>query len=96
MRHRTPWTPTDDALLGTESDAVIAKCLERTKAAVHCRRMELGIPSTTIGGRNKWRRQWGMAELALIGRYPDEEVATITGRTIEKVRAKRAELDSSK
>jgi hypothetical protein len=35
---------------------------------------------------------WGTTELAMLGRYPDAEVARITGRSLKDVRAKRTEL----
>jgi len=42
MRRR--WTPEEDALLGTDTDAVISSRLGRSKTAVCNRRHDLGIP----------------------------------------------------
>ena len=43
--HRRPWTPEEDALLGTASDTEIAARLDRHIATVCIRRQKLGIPN---------------------------------------------------
>jgi hypothetical protein len=45
-----PWTPEQEALLGTAPDEVIAEQLGRTRWAVYLRRYRKGIPAF---GRNK-------------------------------------------
>ena len=81
-----PWPRANDALLGTMPDAALAKLLHRSSAAVTRRRHELKIRAFRLQGR---AAKWGATELAMLGRYPDEELANITGRTIEEVQAKR-------
>ena len=41
-----PWTPEEDALLGTAPDAVIAQRLERSRHSVGCRRRRLALPAS--------------------------------------------------
>jgi hypothetical protein len=45
------WTPKEDALLGTASDGVIAKRIDRTRGAVYARRSRLGIPAAGPQGK---------------------------------------------
>lgn len=42
---RRPWTPEEEALVGTASDGVIAKRIGRSREAVQGRRWLLGIPA---------------------------------------------------
>jgi len=92
MRSKIIWTPAAIALLGTASDAAIAKKLGCSMSAVTDRRGKLGIPSH---GRATGACKWGQCDLNMLGRYPDEEVAKITGRSLREVIAKRHELNRS-
>ncbi len=80
---RQLWTAADDARLGTASDADVAKQLGRSRQAVQVRRRRCKIPAfgglipaPYIGGY-----AWGNTDLGMLGRYPDEYVAQITGRS---------------
>jgi hypothetical protein len=44
-RDQQPWTPQEEALIGTDTDRAIAAKLKRSSTAVSNRRMKLGIPS---------------------------------------------------
>jgi hypothetical protein len=95
MPHYVPWTPEEDKLLGTASDRLIATRLSRSRAAVMQRRRRLniaGFKSLTISLQGNW----GATELTMLGCYPDDEVATITGRGLKEVQAKRKALHRSK
>jgi hypothetical protein len=87
------WTAEEEALLGTDTDEAIASQLQRTKFAVGFRRWRLRIPRFALSVPRRSSR-WGATELAMLGRYPDDEVATITGRSLEEIQAKRLELES--
>ena len=69
--------------------ANIGKRLGITELSVLNRRKKLGVQS-------RWRRilqsSWGLAELGLVGQYPDEEVAKLLKRPVEDVRRKRIEI----
>jgi hypothetical protein len=93
MHERQPWTPAEEALLGTDQDAVIAKRLGRTRPAVSARRCLLNISPFAISVPRR-PCNWGAIELAMLGRYPDAEIARITGRSLKEVQAKRGELRS--
>jgi hypothetical protein len=83
------WTKDEDKLLGTMTDAALAKRLGCATMTVFKRRHALKIaPLRPSGGYNKW----GVTELAMLGRWPDEELAQITGRSLAEVQAKRLEL----
>jgi len=69
---RQPWTPEEEALLGTAPDTAIAARLGRHLATVCIRRQKLGIP-------NACRKLWSPEEDKLLGTKPDEELA----RTLE-------------
>ena len=49
-RDGEPWTPEEDAILGTDSDRVIAAKLRRSSVAVSNRRTKLGIPRRELVG----------------------------------------------
>ena len=51
--HRRPWTPAEDALLGTDLDTVIAARIGRHIATVCVRRQKLGLPNAY------WQRRSG-------------------------------------
>jgi hypothetical protein len=44
-RDREPWTEKEDALLGTDTDRVIAAELKRSTVSVSNRRVKLGVSS---------------------------------------------------
>jgi hypothetical protein len=95
MPQARPWTPAEDALLGTHFDRVVAKRLRRRAMTVYKRRRLLKI--AVFGPRGKAPPcRWGATELSMLGRYPDAKVARITGRSLQEVQAKRKELRSSK
>ena len=73
------------ALLGQDSDAKLAAHLGLSRVTVTLKCPALGIPIYD-------RINWGQTELDLLGRYPDEEVATLTVRRVENVSKKRKEL----
>jgi hypothetical protein len=89
MPRKTLWTPAVIALLGTASDAAIAKRLGCSMSAVSDRRGKLGIRNH---GRATGTCKWGQSDVNMLGRYADEEVAKITGRSLREVIAKRNEL----
>jgi hypothetical protein len=60
-----------------------------TFSAVFQKRRTLGIAA--FGKSSLDRRSWGATELGMFG-YTDDELALITGRTVEEVAAKRKEL----
>ena len=88
MPRARPWTPAEDALLGTHLDRVVATGLRRSPAAVATRRNSLKIRPFMSPAN------WGATELSMLGCYPDTEVAAIIGRSLKDVQAKRAELNS--
>ena len=71
---RRPWTAEELALLGTDTDAAVARRIGRTQTAVYMQRRKLGlapgIPHT---------RTWTKAELRLLGKHSDAEVASRLG-----------------
>jgi hypothetical protein len=81
-RHK--WTAKEIALLGTDSDAKIAKILGLKVHAVVDQRRRLGIRRPV--------RHWTEAECKLLGTATDVEVARKTGRTEQSVRLKRDAL----
>jgi hypothetical protein len=86
------WTAAEIAMLGTMSDAAVASAIGTTWALVLRKRHSLGIPSFAQKNRNSSTR-WGPSDLAFFRfGYSDAEIAKITCRPIEEVRAKRAEL----
>jgi len=46
--YQRPWTPEEDALIGTDRDRVVAERLGRSVKAVQMRRFAMGIPSYTV------------------------------------------------
>jgi hypothetical protein len=96
MHHGSRWTKTEDRLLGTDSDAQVAKRLGRTRMAVISRRQYLNIKARLPRHRVGRKPKWGPLDFAMLGRYPDTEVAKITGRSLKEVKAKRKELRGEK
>ena len=93
MPHRDPWTAAEEALLGTAPDPMIAKRLRRTRIGVTQRRSLLKIAAFGWG-QYSTPIKWGITELSLLGRYPDKNVAKITGRSLAEVKAKRLEIEN--
>lgn len=83
------WTKATDALLGTATDAEIARRIGVTILSVLKRRRKLGIPPFQSPNITK---NWGQSELGMLGLLPDEEVAKLLNRPVEAVRRKRIEL----
>jgi hypothetical protein len=77
-----PWTPAEDALLGTAPDANLVAALKRTRPAISKRRSVLGIPPFV--------RRWTAEEDALLAALADAEVAQRTGRTLAAVKFRRS------
>jgi hypothetical protein len=93
MPNERAWTPSEDALLGTDLDLAVAKRIQRTKNEVTVRRNRLNIPATCRPPYSS-KINWGATELAMLGHYPDAELAKLIGRTIADVQAKRLELQN--
>ncbi|HEY6181086.1 MAG TPA: hypothetical protein VIW67_02510 [Terriglobales bacterium] len=85
---RPLWTPTQDRLLGTAADSVIAERLGRSVDAVRSRRCSLGVPVH----RHTGAQQWTPAEEKLLGTKPDDEIAEILGRGARGVQIHRQNL----
>ena len=79
------WMTDRIALLGTASDAVVAKRLGISALKVYTERANRRIPAY-----NRYR--WGQTELALFRSYTDEEIAKMTGRSVTEIGGKRREL----
>src|SRR5687767_9547077 len=84
-RHRKPWTPKEDRLLGTKPDSVVGRQLGRSAHAVLQRRHRLGIPP-----KSPYRR-WTPQEEKLLGTMPDLQVSVRLGWDRKAV-AKRRKL----
>ncbi|MGR7010962.1 hypothetical protein ACU63X_13305 [Klebsiella aerogenes] len=86
------WQPWENLFLHEVSKTmplpVIAAKLERSESAIidKARRLEIKLPCRMNG------RPWTKAELFLLGRFTNEEIATATGRSIYSVRSKRAAM----
>lgn len=74
MKMPKPWSPREDKLLGTNTDAAIAAKLGRTRAAVETRRLRL-----QIAAYHSRSRQWTVAEIQLLGTMSDADLADQLG-----------------
>ncbi len=81
------WTPHEIALIGTDTDAAIAKALDVPRRAVIFKRYQLGIPSF-----QRASRPWTDDEIALLGTAPDPEIARRVGKSADAVAKKRHQL----
>jgi hypothetical protein len=81
------WTPARDALVGTASDAVIARRLGVTLARVRGRRYRLGVPPACPIPRYDWTRMD-----PLLARESDAALAARFGVHEETVRRRRLKL----
>jgi hypothetical protein len=89
--HR-PWTPEEDAMLGTDSDKNIAHRLGRHPGLVSRRRAELGIPRKRDTLRQPRTRPWAAEELSVLGTAPDADVGSKLGRSLNSVNEQRRKL----
>jgi hypothetical protein len=79
------WTPDEDKVLGTATDAEIGWRPKRNEGCVRQRRKQLGIsPAPRI-----WAGAWSREEDALLGTAQDEEVAKLLNRIVRAVQARR-------
>jgi hypothetical protein len=85
---RLEWTPELIAKIGTMSDAKLARELGIKPGTVTHRRRLLGIEPFR---RQRAARKWSSADIALLGKMSDREVAEITGRSIAAVYTARRE-----
>jgi hypothetical protein len=81
------WTGWELALVGTDSDKVIALRIGRTRGAVRGKRRALGIPPYSDGVSPG--RPWTVAELALLGTDHDRVIAARINRSVEAVTTMR-------
>jgi hypothetical protein len=70
------YTPDEDQLIGTMSDARLGKLLGRSNASVRSRRIRLGKSLL-----QPLRQNWSPEEDALLGKFADSEVARKLNRT---------------
>lgn len=83
------WTPSMDAMLGLESDSLVAGKLGVSPGAVRMRRSALGIaPATPAVDAFAWRQDYD----ALFSVRPDHVIAEITGASLSQVRRRRRAL----
>lgn len=84
------WTPSEDALLGKDTDINVGRIVGRSQNAVLQRRRALGIAAAAASrGR---RGEWNNETIALLGTMPDKNVAERVGVTESAVSAKRRSL----
>lgn len=69
-----PWTKREIKLLGTDTDAAIAKQIGRTHSAVTNKRLELDLPPAI-----PHEREWTPSELKLLGTMSDLALAEQLG-----------------
>jgi hypothetical protein len=93
---RRNWTPKEESLLGKIPDEEVARRLRRTLSAIKYRRQCLGIADLATKSEKNLRRQkklnarpWTKQESALLGKYPDAEVARRIHRSIIAVQMRR-------
>jgi hypothetical protein len=85
-----PYTREEVALLGTGSDASVARALGRSKSSVHSKRQALKIPAfCTVP------RPFSAKEIALLGTDSDAAIAKRVRRHPSGITAKRTELGIS-
>jgi hypothetical protein len=81
------WTPAEDAVLGTDTDAAVARRLGRSFRAVKDRRRLLGIPPfvVKVDGR-RLKRLWSAAGLTQAGLAAMSGVHVRPSQTLRRVR----------
>jgi len=78
-----PWDPSEDALLGTMSDAEVAARVRRSASSVANRRRTQGVAAYT------GRRSWTDEEIALLGTDTDANIGRRIGRSAAVIAQKR-------
>jgi hypothetical protein len=81
------WTKEEVALVGTDSDKVIALRIGRSRGAIRGKRRDLGIPPHSDGVSPG--RPWTVAELALLGTDHDRVIAARVNRSVSAVTTMR-------
>jgi len=84
------WTPEEDRLLGTASDADIAREIGATMPQVKFRRTQLGIPSFT--GVSPKKIELPDEAVALLGKASDDNIALRYGASKSSIQRMRTEL----
>ncbi len=87
------WTENEIALLGQDSDTRIAEKLDSHLYEVATKRRQLKIPGYSGRRHSNCRWKWGPTELLMFRTYEDEEIANITYRPLDLIKAMRAELE---
>jgi hypothetical protein len=87
-RPRRLWTAEESTLLGTMSDCELAKRLNRSHTVVSKQRRLLGI--RVFVPDDLRNTKWTRAEISLLAKYDDLQVARMTGKRVRVVAAKRA------
>jgi hypothetical protein len=85
VENRRPWSAKEVALLGTDSDAAVARKLNRPTGAVALKRRRKGIKIKPV------KRRWTPHEISLLGTMSDAEVARQLNRTPNSVLSKRTD-----
>ena len=85
---RFSWDEAMISLLGTMTDAELARRLGIRHHVVTYKRLSLGIPPF----RSIKQREWGQEELGLLGKQSDQEVAKLLGFAKTTVTNKRKSL----
>ncbi|HEY1719492.1 MAG TPA: hypothetical protein VGH42_14525 [Verrucomicrobiae bacterium] len=81
------YTPDEDRLLGTMTDARLGKLIGRSKYSIRKRRQRLGKSLL-----RRLRRDWTPEEDSLLGKFSDKEVARRLKRTYGSVQSRRLKL----
>src|SRR5260370_20943698 len=84
-RERSVWHPEELELLGTGSDAEIARKLGRTEEVIRLKRQNLGAEAPQ-------QPAWTDQDIRLLGTRPDRQIARLTGRSLTAVQTKRLDL----
>lgn len=79
------WTRRQIAMLGTVSDAILARKLNLPVGTVLKKRLKLGIPAS----RPARSLTWTPAAIAMLGKVPDGKIAKLFDMSILSVRHKR-------
>jgi hypothetical protein len=83
------WSAKEITKLGTMSDPAVAKLLGRPRGAVKSKRKSLGIPPF----KPKKIVSWSRSEIAVLRSFGDDlQVARMTGKLLDDVTEKRADL----
>jgi hypothetical protein len=82
---RKKWDVRHDKYLGKMSDGDVARKIGRGKAVVAVRRRKLGIAPFGGPHGNYSPNAWSPAELKMLGRISDKEIARRTGRSFRAV-----------